>query len=264
MTENRSLWPCAVYLWLVDLTEERQGAAFVGSLIFAFCPYRMARIAGHLPLVGTQGIPLVLWGLERFWQRRRLSDGLLISAGLFAVTLCAAYAAGLRLVADRRTARLVVLLLAFPPVLLTLYTTVSLGGYNEVLLAGTLLIGWGHRLGWEDTRRWTLWLAWGLVAGLGFWVLGLVIVYVLPVALWLAWRLRARCAVLDNRRAGQGDSGAWPISQGRRQSHLHPFALLPVAAPALLQLGAHAGAGYWTGDVGAGGFDRVRRGVPAD
>jgi hypothetical protein len=79
-----SAWLSAwlTYLWLVDLTEGRQGAAFVGGLIFAFCPYRMARIAGHLPLVGTQGIPLVLWGLERFWQRRRLSDGLLISAGL--------------------------------------------------------------------------------------------------------------------------------------------------------------------------------------
>jgi hypothetical protein len=69
------------YLWLLDLTGGRKGAAFVGGLIFAFCPYRMARIAGHLPLVSTEGIPLVLWGLERLWRRRCWSDGLLIAVG---------------------------------------------------------------------------------------------------------------------------------------------------------------------------------------
>lgn len=70
------------YLWLLDLTAGRRGAAFVGGLMFAFCPYRMARIAGHLPLVSTEGIPLVLWGMERFWRRQRWSDGLLIAAGI--------------------------------------------------------------------------------------------------------------------------------------------------------------------------------------
>ncbi len=37
-----------------------------------------------------------------------------------------------------------------------------------------------------------MWLAWGLVAGLGFWAFGLVLVYLVPAALWLLWRLRAR------------------------------------------------------------------------
>ncbi|MEE8391288.1 MAG: hypothetical protein V3S14_10910, partial [Anaerolineae bacterium] len=111
---------------------------------------------------------------------------------LFAAVLLTSYAVVVRFTRDRRTALLTVTLLAFPPVLLTLYTTASLGGYGEALLIGNLLLWWGHRLGWEDTQRRGLWLAWGLVAGLGFWAFGLVLVYLVPVALWLLWRLRAR------------------------------------------------------------------------
>ena len=116
----------------------------------------------------------------------------LIQLTLFVATLLTSYSVVLRLTGGRHTATLVALLLAFPPVLLTLYTTASLGGYGEALLAGNLLLWWGHRLGWEDAQRWGLWLAWGLVAGLGFWAFGLVLVTLLPVALWLLWRLRAR------------------------------------------------------------------------
>ena len=116
----------------------------------------------------------------------------LIQVTLFVAFLATSYPATLRLTASRHTAALVVLLLAFPPVLLTLYTTASLGGYGEALLAGNLLLWWGHRLGWEDAQRWGLWLAWGLAAGLGFWAMGLTLVYLAPVALWLLWRLRAR------------------------------------------------------------------------
>ena len=50
---------------------------------------------------------------------------------LFAAVLLTGYAVALRFTGDRRTALLAVLLLAFPPVLLTLYTTATLGGYCE-------------------------------------------------------------------------------------------------------------------------------------
>jgi len=108
---------------------------------------------------------------------------------LFAAVLLTGYLAALQITGDRRAARLTALLLAFPPVLLTLYTTATLGGYGEALLAGNLLLWWGHRLGREDVNRWELWLAWGLVGGLGFWAFGLTLVYLVPVALWLLWRL---------------------------------------------------------------------------
>ena len=110
---------------------------------------------------------------------------------LFVATVLTSYAAVARF-ADRRTAWIVALMLAFPPVMLTLYTTVSLGGYGETLLAGSTLLWLGHRLGHEDADRWGLWLGWGLVLGLGFWVLGLVMVYAVPIAAWLLWRLRTR------------------------------------------------------------------------
>jgi 4-amino-4-deoxy-L-arabinose transferase-like glycosyltransferase len=116
----------------------------------------------------------------------------LVQVILFATVLATSYPIVLRLTGMQRTAVMVALLLAFPPVLLTLYTTASLGGYGEVLLAGNLVLWWGHRLGTEDTVHWGLWLAWGLAAGLGFWAMGLVLVYLVPVALWLLWRLRAR------------------------------------------------------------------------
>ena len=111
---------------------------------------------------------------------------------LFAAMLVTGYAVVLRFTGDWQTGLLAVTLLAFPPVLLTLYTTASLGGYGEALLVGNLLLWWGHRLGEEDAQRWWLWLVWGLAAGLGFWAFGLVLVYLVPVALWLAWRLRMR------------------------------------------------------------------------
>jgi hypothetical protein len=116
----------------------------------------------------------------------------LVQVALFAAVLMTSYPLALRFTSAWHTALVVVLLLAFPPVLLTLYTTASLGGYGETLLAGNLLLWWGHRLGWEDVRRGGLWLVWGLVAGLSFWAFGLVLVYLMPVALWLLRQLVAR------------------------------------------------------------------------
>jgi hypothetical protein len=44
--------------------------ALVGAVAFAFCPYRFAHLgAGHLPLMGTGWMPLLLWALERLIRR---------------------------------------------------------------------------------------------------------------------------------------------------------------------------------------------------
>ncbi len=107
---------------------------------------------------------------------------------LSAATLLTSFVVARRITDSAQVALLTVALLAFPPVLLTLYTTVSLGGYGEALLIGNLLLWLGHRLGREDQDRAWVWVTWGLTAGLGFWAFGLVLVYAVPVALWLLWQ----------------------------------------------------------------------------
>ena len=72
------------YLWLWTLTGNR-AASVLGGLIFAFYPYRMARIAGHLPLVSTQGFPLFFLGAESFVEERKPCGALLTCTPLSAV-----------------------------------------------------------------------------------------------------------------------------------------------------------------------------------
>lgn len=86
----------------------------------------------------------------------------------------------------RGAAVVTALMMALPPVVVTLYTTVGIGAYGETLLFGTFLLWLGHLLAHEWAEKWIWWLIWGAVAGLGFWSLGLIVVYVVPVAvLWL-------------------------------------------------------------------------------
>lgn len=71
----------AMYCLARVLTGSVVGGAVAGG-IFAFSPYRMAHLgAGHLPLLGTQWIPLAFLFAERAFRTRRARDGAL--AGLF-------------------------------------------------------------------------------------------------------------------------------------------------------------------------------------
>lgn len=53
----------------------KPGAAFVAGLVFAFCLRRFFHITGHFGMMGTQWLPLALYGWEGFLQRRRVWDG---------------------------------------------------------------------------------------------------------------------------------------------------------------------------------------------
>ena len=79
------------------------------------------------------------------------------------------------------------LLLAIPSVNVTLYTTVSLGGYGEALLLGNLILLTTLRLIRRPAPVWAFAL-WGVLAGFALWVFGLTLIYTLPcvVALTLA------------------------------------------------------------------------------
>ncbi len=76
------------------------------------------------------------------------------------------------------------LLVAVPPVVLTLYSTMTLGGYGETLLFGNLVL----LLGDSVTRlcpnsRWR-WALLGLIAGLAWWTNALIAVYALPIVIF--------------------------------------------------------------------------------
>jgi len=63
-----------MYLLALHLTGSRVAGLLSGT-IFAFCPYRMAHLgAGHLPLMGTQWLPLLFLYLGRMIVRQRKSD----------------------------------------------------------------------------------------------------------------------------------------------------------------------------------------------
>ncbi len=88
------------------------------------------------------------------------------------------------------------LLMAIPTVNTTLYSTVSLGGYGEVLLLGNLLLILSLSIR-KRPERILPFFVWGLLAGLGFWTFGLSLVTILPagilllVSLWCSKRKRA-------------------------------------------------------------------------
>jgi len=71
------------------------------------------------------------------------------------------------------------ILMAVPTVNVTLYTTVSLGGYGEALLIGNLLLLLGLRASRVPEQTWVF-AVWAGLAGLGFWGFGLTLVYSVP------------------------------------------------------------------------------------
>ena len=99
------------------------------------------------------------------------------------------------------------LLLAVPTVNVTLYTTVSLGGYGEALLIGALLLFLTIQI--EKTPNNTLYyLLWGFFSGLGFWAFSLTIAYILPTSIIVV------CSLRKSRRRRLWVRGTWILLAG--------------------------------------------------
>jgi 4-amino-4-deoxy-L-arabinose transferase-like glycosyltransferase len=128
---------------------------------------------------------------------RLIGEGVLavraVQVALYLLYMASVYALALRWFAERRVAVIAVLLTALPPVLVTTYTTASLGGYGESLLFGNaiLWLGWAVTYGGSEDD-WRYWAALGLVGGVAFWTLAIAGVYLLPVALLGLMRFRWR------------------------------------------------------------------------
>lgn len=74
------------YLWVQHLTGRRDAGVLAG-VIAAFMPLRFAHLPGHLPDLATQWIPLTLYAIEKFMERRTLARGLFVGAAIAGVVL---------------------------------------------------------------------------------------------------------------------------------------------------------------------------------
>lgn len=117
----------------------------------------------------------------------------IVQSALYLLTIITTMLLARRITQSDRIAAVSGLLLALPPTLVSLYTTISLGGYGELLLIGNLLLLVGYEIGVGKSKQWH-WLLLGGLVGLGWWTNNLIVVYASPVALFiissrkLSWR----------------------------------------------------------------------------
>ena len=105
----------------------------------------------------------------------------IVQAALYLLTILTAYLLALEITRQQTIALMTALLLAIPTMLGTLYTSLTLGGYNELILFGNLalLLGWGATVG--DSGSFWRWALLGLVLGLGWWTNGAIITPIVVV-----------------------------------------------------------------------------------
>ncbi len=157
---------------------------------------------GNLPIffygqayMGSMDAILVALGFRVFGQYIWVIRA--VQSILFLGTVATTALLGFRLSRSKSIALISGLLIAVPPVNISLYTTVSIGGYGEMFLIGNLLLLSGFWIinrvkneGFKPDRSFFIGLiAWGLGAGFGFWVIGLTLVYTIPVAFVLFWEI---------------------------------------------------------------------------
>ena len=190
------------------------------------------------------------------------------------LALLAAHALAQAVTGSRRTALMALLLLAIPTPLGALYGTATLGGYNELILLGSLVLleSWQIAIDRRDAP-WR-WAGLGLAAGIGWWVNAVIIVsigvaglvglrtlsrrpwrgyalcaatFLLGSAPWWLYNLSHDWASLDFLLGGFGHApDADPVSRGEAS-----VALIGLGLPALYGLRLPWEAGLV---LGAGAF----------
>lgn len=118
-----------------------------------------------------------------------------VQIALYLGTLITTYGLALRLSGKRWAAGAAALLVAVPPVMVSVYTTATLGDYGEILLLNNLLllIGWDILSRRKDGFGW--WLLAGVLAGLGWWSMALIVTTLLPLGVIGLWHLRRSLSV---------------------------------------------------------------------
>ncbi|NUN96923.1 MAG: glycosyltransferase family 39 protein [Candidatus Omnitrophica bacterium] len=105
------------------------------------------------------------------------------------------------------------LLLALPPVFLTVLNLKCWGNYNETYCLGgalwLLTLAIRERQGEPKSATWGAFLAWGFLFGLGFWIHFPILIYALPCMAILACILPARAWLVNGPLLGVGFLIGW-------------------------------------------------------
>jgi hypothetical protein len=125
---------------------------------------------------------------EQVWGVR------IVQIVLYSLTLITTAILGFQVTGKWKVGVLAAWLLVIPNVNTTLYTTVSLGGYGEMLVIGNLVLITTLKIGRDMTEKRDKlvlfpWFALGFLCGFGLWVFGLTLVYAIPAFIYLAWLL---------------------------------------------------------------------------
>ncbi len=126
---------------------------------------------------------------------------------LYLGTMATTALLGHKLLGSWQTGLLAALLMAIPTVNVTLYTTVSLGGYGEALLLGNLMLLVGaHFVEHKPSGKQAVIQAalLGFLIGLGGWAFGLSLVYAVPVV----------AVVLFDTWTSREGKARWPVTGG--------------------------------------------------
>lgn len=124
----------------------------------------------------------------------RVATGRLIAPLLYLGVTATTYLIAWRLASRDQgfTAMAAGLLSALPPVMVSLYTSISMGPWIEILLLNNMLLLLGWDLLAERRTHGGWWLLAGLLAGIGWWELPLIGITAGPLVLLGVWTFRKR------------------------------------------------------------------------
>lgn len=148
--------------------------------IFFYGQAYMGSLDAYLVALVFKLVGIHVWGVR------------LVQIVLYSLTIATTALFGKYLTGKWKVGVLAAWFLAIPTISITLYTTVSLGGYGETLLIGNLILLTTLKIvrdvsGEQKKVPIIPWFGLGFLSGFGLWVFGLTLVYSIPAFVYLVW-----------------------------------------------------------------------------